>query len=440
MPLAPNMPDLTGGEEVTLTITYNNFSSATIFSPYQPIKVDNQRYERVSVDDNYQLAFAEGVFKNESYQIHALIPEPDQGYGLAPMETLPEHFLQLPNTIDASIQALTSSITRGHDSEYHRAIALQDYLRQNHTYSLEVPHTPPGREFVHYFLMDTKEGYCTYFATALAVMLRLEGIPSRYVEGYRMPQHSHDGIYEIRQKHAHAWVEAYIQGFGWVTLEPTPAYSVPEHQLHMERVQEASQNLSTEFDAFLMLLENMNMDNTLQIESDRIRKEAPATGDDGVEDPEVRSITGQRINRGIKWLFLSVLLVLLMRILWVQRQFVRYHKRLKKLETRQQVKMLYGNILHLLAMLGYPLEGGETPYEYSKRVSKYLYDMEHRFEKLTETYVLAEYSQVDIPADQALMMTEYLQYIDQRNRHKMGILRYMIAKYLRKGYFITRNS
>jgi len=235
--LSPKAPGVINGDDVTLTITYKNFSSATIFSPYQPVRVDNQRYERVMVNDNYQLAFESGVFKNESYRLEVVIPSLEHTNGLEPVSLLRSDYLQLPDTINQPVANLTETITGELTNDYDKAIALQNYLRQNHAYSLEVPHIPPGREFVDVFLFDTKEGYCTYFATALAVMLRLEGIPSRYVEGYLMPQDSHDGIFEVRQKNAHAWVEAYFQGLGWVTLEPTPAYQVPE------------QSQSTELDA-----------------------------------------------------------------------------------------------------------------------------------------------------------------------------------------------
>ncbi len=436
--LSPEALGVINGKEATLSITYNNFSSATIFTPYQPFLIENQRYGQVTVDDNYQLTLEGGVFKNELYTVKALIPVAGQVNGYESTGLLPVDYLQLPNTINQSIAQLTDSITRELTNDYAKAIAIQDYLRNNHAYSLDVSHTPPGREFVDVFLFDTKEGYCTYFATSLVVMLRLEGIPSRYVEGYLMPQHSQDGIYEVRQKNAHAWVEAYFQGLGWVTLEPTPAYPLPEQPLNIGNETGISESLSGEFDEFLSLLESMETANDSRIGGEDATLDPSTTGKGGAEDQGQTAVTVQRVSRLFMGLVLSLLAGLFLRITWVQRRFQGYQQQLAKLTTRGRVIHLYGNVLELLAVLGYPQEGGETPFEFSRRISKQLYDLEHHFENLTEVYVLAQYSQMDTAEEASYEMEEYLKYIDQRNRYKIGVYRYLYTKYLRNDYYSTQ--
>jgi len=73
------------------------------------------------------------------------------------------------------------------------------------------------------FLFERKEGHCEYFASAMAVLLRVNGIPSRVITGFASTEWNDLGQYMVvRQTHAHSWVEAYIPGLGWKVYDPTP--------------------------------------------------------------------------------------------------------------------------------------------------------------------------------------------------------------------------
>lgn len=74
-----------------------------------------------------------------------------------------------------------------------------------------------------YVLFDIRQGYCDYYASAMAVMARALGIPARVVSGYAQGEWMPDGRYRVRQRDAHTWVEIYFPGFGWVEFEPTAA-------------------------------------------------------------------------------------------------------------------------------------------------------------------------------------------------------------------------
>lgn len=106
-----------------------------------------------------------------------------------------------------------------------------DYLRKNYSYTMRPGKVPEGRNAVDYFLNESKRGYCTYFATAAAVILRCSGIPTRYCAGYvvdtslSVTQNSdYYDNYIVMDNSAHAWVEVFISGYGWVTIDPTPGY------------------------------------------------------------------------------------------------------------------------------------------------------------------------------------------------------------------------
>ncbi len=78
------------------------------------------------------------------------------------------------------------------------------------------------REFLDYFLLESRQGYCTYFATAFVLLARAEGIPARYVQGYCVPVE--EGTTLVYSNMAHAWPEVYLEGAGWIPFEPTPGY------------------------------------------------------------------------------------------------------------------------------------------------------------------------------------------------------------------------
>ncbi len=127
------------------------------------------------------------------------------------------HHTQLPEGIEGGVYALTMEVTSGAESAYDRAEAILDYLRQNMRYTLRTEYPPKGRDFVSYFLLDSREGYCSYYATAMAVMGRIAGLPTRYVEGYLARPNQE----VLTGENAHAWAEVYFKGVGWVPFDAT---------------------------------------------------------------------------------------------------------------------------------------------------------------------------------------------------------------------------
>lgn len=101
------------------------------------------------------------------------------------------------------------------------AAAVSAYLKQTAVYDLNTAPVPAQEDFVLYFLTQSKQGYCVHFATAAAVLLRTMGIPTRYVTGYSVSG-PEGQINTVTTDDAHAWVEYYVSGLGWVILDPTP--------------------------------------------------------------------------------------------------------------------------------------------------------------------------------------------------------------------------
>jgi hypothetical protein len=124
---------------------------------------------------------------------------------------------------------LARRLTDSQPTSYDAVNAVEDYLRRNYTYSERPPqHRYPLRAF----LFKDGRGYCQQFSGAMALMLRMVGIPSRVAAGFSAgtPKHG-GGRYTVRDFDAHSWVEVYFNGIGWVAFDPTPAVAPPKSQV-----------------------------------------------------------------------------------------------------------------------------------------------------------------------------------------------------------------
>ncbi len=139
--------------------------------------------------------------------------------------------LQLPADFDSRIKQLATEVTHQYHEPLAKAAALEHHLRTEYSYSFSSIFDSQGKTPLDTFLFEEKRGHCEYFASAMAMMLRSIDIPSRLVTGFSATQKNPlTGYYEIRALDGHAWVEAWIEGSGWLTFEPTAFYSLPERE------------------------------------------------------------------------------------------------------------------------------------------------------------------------------------------------------------------
>jgi transglutaminase-like putative cysteine protease len=143
-------------------------------------------------------------------------------------EDYPRHisaaYLRLP-VVDVRVPQLAAKITSSAHNDYDKAASIENYLRAHFGYTLQLPRTRE-KDPIANFLFERRQGHCEYFASAMAVMLRTQGIPSRVVNGFRSDEFNDlTGNYVVRAKDAHSWVEAYFPGYGWQMFDPTPAGS-----------------------------------------------------------------------------------------------------------------------------------------------------------------------------------------------------------------------
>ncbi|MEK5479720.1 transglutaminase domain-containing protein [Paenibacillus sp. FSL R5-0407] len=134
--------------------------------------------------------------------------------------------LQLPDQLPERVERLGTALTEGHASRYDAVVAVMNYLEKHYIYNLDTEAPPDGNDFVDYFLFGQKQGYCDHYSTAMTVLLRSGGIPARWVKGFApgTPVSEDDNRINVSYADAHAWVEVYFPGEGWIPFDPTPGY------------------------------------------------------------------------------------------------------------------------------------------------------------------------------------------------------------------------
>jgi len=128
------------------------------------------------------------------------------------------------------LRALAEEITLGIETYYDKVQAIADYLKYDYYYSLKPGKAPDGDQLAH-FLFTGKKGYCSYFAFSMALLCRSLGIPARVAIGFFIdPEMELFGYYPVHSDMAHAWVEVYFEGYGWVDFDPTSRTPAPGEQ------------------------------------------------------------------------------------------------------------------------------------------------------------------------------------------------------------------
>jgi len=247
-----------GRRAVTFEITPSEAASRLVVSPDGPATIDRPvRLTLVYAQPDATSApsasgtstAADGFFatmtssgSSRPYHVTALVPDLDPAHpdGLTanklraagfdyPPEVRALYLQVLPGTAGPATEALLQQIAGpltpagGTPDPYDLARAVETYLRdpRHFTYDTDVSDVQCGGRGVAECFVVSKRGYCEYYATTMAVMLRLAGIPTRFVEGFLSGDRDANGVETVRRARAHAWVEVYFPGYGWIDFDPT---------------------------------------------------------------------------------------------------------------------------------------------------------------------------------------------------------------------------
>ena len=129
-----------------------------------------------------------------------------------------------------AVEEKAREIFHGCSTDRDRFQAVTRYFHKNYQYSEETI-TPSAADPIGWFLLEASSGHCEFFASAATCLLRMSGIPARYVTGFRVTERNRFGGYWVaRNRDAHAWVEAFDRDNGWMVVEATPPSGLPDIQ------------------------------------------------------------------------------------------------------------------------------------------------------------------------------------------------------------------
>lgn len=285
-------------------------------------------------------------------------------------------YLQLPN-VDPRVKQLAEQITAKMQNPFDKTEAIETYLRTHYAYTLNLA-GKPGDDPVAHFLFETHAGHCEYFASAMAIMLRTLGIPTREINGFLPGEYNDLGEdYMVRASDAHSWVEVYFPGTGWLTFDPTPPGAEPEGGFFVR--------LGQYMDWFELTWNEwiINYDFLHQIQlAQNLQRNTRNWADEGRKWYAKQQDRGRRWmkswNTGLRIVIVAAILlfVVAMRLDWViaLARRLRLSWQMRSPEAArsnpQLASRLYEELLYLLKKRGIARQETQTPLEFAAALSQ----------------------------------------------------------------------
>lgn len=286
-----------------------------------------------------------------------------------------ERYLQIPTDFSPRVIAEAQRLVAGLPTPYNKTKAIEGYLRTI-PYNDAIAPPPPDTDPIEYFLYEIQQGYCDYYATAMAMMLRAVGVPARTASGYAEGIFDEEsGYYFVTERDAHTWVEVFFPEYGWIEFEPTAGESPLERLPGEDR---------TNVDAAAGEAEP-----TPQPDNPAADATPPPAGREDLPPPftgeELIDISDTEGGSVTPWwlLMLALLLVIPLGALLVWRVRSNGPTRF----TADLPVLLYERMEGWSQRLGLPLRVDHTPYEHAERLSAALPDTAPLVHDVTDSYV-----------------------------------------------------
>lgn len=308
-------------------------------------------------------------------------------------------YLQLPGALDPRIPGLARQITENAQRPFDKAMRIESYLRTRYAYTLSLT-GKPGQDPLAHFLFEARAGHCEYFASAMAIMVRTLGIPSREVNGF-LPGEYNDiaGDYIVRASDAHSWVEVYFPGNGWQVFDPTPS-SMESGGGFFTRLGLYIDWLQITWNEWVIgydFAHQVALAQNLQRGSKNWGESARSWFERKQQDGK-RWLKSWQLQHGSLGFLLPAMLVLLLVALRYNvpaevarrvRLFLRIHAAKSGSSDPQLASRLYGELLRMLARRGLLRSETQTPFEFAGAVHSP--QLAPAVEEFTQLYVRARF-------------------------------------------------
>ncbi|MGE5629634.1 MAG: transglutaminaseTgpA domain-containing protein [Caulobacteraceae bacterium] len=408
--------------EKNLEITHKKLLTSTIFAPYSIYEVQDSAH-RIYADENSEVYSSKLITGSEPYIVKSLTPYIDpEKLKKVGFEELggqeKKQYTELPNTITDRVKKLANDITKDYNNNFDKAMAIESYLRGHYKYTLEPSRLPDRREFVDYFLFEGKEGYCTYYATSMAVLLRASGIPGRYVEGF-ISRYEGSAVRNVRGTDAHAWAEAYFDGYGWITFEATPQYPVLEFKKPEAVVEETkieTEQSTAEVETGVSGISGRRRD------LEDMEDETGGTGAEG---------GSRRVNKG----FVSIvsdlfILILFLRFLYLFIKWMVREVSLGKYKDRRYTSIYIKDVLWYLQKVGFVSAPDETLRELMERVRHNYKERFPNIDSVTDIVEKIRYGKAELNAEDKRALEGFRKSVKRLALRKAGVVKLFADLYI----------
>ncbi len=311
------------GNTIYQTIYLEPYSGTYFFGLDKPINITGNR--NIYKKDDFTF-YAKDILSNRvRYDVISILSDTIE-------EKIPQnsYYLQLPENISQDIKNLSLSFQSGNELDTVKNV--ENYLK-NGDYRYSLKNLPTSNKPIDEFLFDKKQGNCEYFATSMAIILRVNGIPSRVVAGYRGGVYNDLGNYYIlRQSDAHLWVEAYIDNIGWIRFDPTTPLLSEEFISNNKKISKFSLFIDTINYYYNTLIINYDFEKQISL-FNKIRE--------GFKKPEIKISINLKKLSNLILVSLLVIFFLFFRVFFKKRSYEEkiitiFYKKMEKLGFKKK--------------------------------------------------------------------------------------------------------
>ncbi len=326
-----------------------------------------------------------------------------------------EKYTVLPEELPIRVKELAEDITADYASTYDKLKAIEAYL-QTYTYSLSPTIPPEGQDFVDYFLFEGREGYCTSYATAMAVLGRCIGVPMRYLEGFvaKFEHQDNDNMYPIKNSQAHAWAEAYIEGVGWIPFEATAPYASSRYTTWIDekKTEETNEVYPGHYEGEIPegYIPDSNGGFVL------LEKEK--------EKPTNEALAGVLAAIGT----VSIILIIIIAYYIILKHL--YHKNYNKADTSRKMYLLFLKVLEILKKEGYRMEEQETILMLANRVRDHFYYDRITFYDVASIFMRYRYAEEAISEEDLSKVVLYQKGLELKRKDEQPRIKLWLEDYV----------
>lgn len=430
-----NLPKNTKYEETTLGSMVLNKAKGMGYSydlTYYELNLESEVLKEMfrNVEQIDELSSQEGINRVSKEYLHSedITNEVDLYHlyeeAINRRERIYETYTKLPSTVTDRTRKLAYELTKDFHNDYDKLKAIEAFLN-SYEYTTKVSKVKDNVDFVDYFLFEEKKGYCTYYAASMVVLARCVNIPIRYIEGYVVDynEKGKDSTYKVLSSNAHAWVEGYLKGFGWIPFEPTAGFYQSRYSgwVDYTKVNDFSldgksnsyiDNKPSDYDQLVDTIKNNELEHSSRV---------------------------KYIDKIIKVILLVFVIIILM-IIFVLVYYYFLEKRFKKKylssDYGKKVIILVNELLRLFALDGYKRLDSETLLQFCNSRGNIL-KKDISLLDVVIVYMKVRYGEEIIDSEELDLVATFVQEYKVSLIPKVGKLKMF---YFRFFYFISMND